>query len=49
MSVGVSELLSLTYASFLISHLSTQDEGLDNQARARLLAIEAFQKIPGVG
>jgi len=49
MSVGVFELLCLTSASFLILHVSTQDEGLDKQARARLLAIETFQKIPWIG
>lgn len=49
MSVGVSELLYPTSAPFLIPHISMQDEGLDKEARARLLAIETFQKIPWIG
>lgn len=36
-------------SAFLIPHLSTQDDGLDEHARARLLTIESFQKIPGIG
>ncbi len=42
MSVGVSELASLAFAD---ASLPMQDEGL----RGRLLAIETFQKIPGIG
>ena len=49
MSVGVSKLPYLSSTSFLIPHLFVQDEGLDKQARARLLAVETFQKIPGIG
>jgi hypothetical protein len=45
MSVGVSKLAHLASASILILHHPMQDEGF----KARLQAIEAFQKIPGIG
>lgn len=49
MSVGLFKLLYMASASILIPHLPTQDDGLDEHARARLLAIESFKKIPGIG